>query len=226
MISQDRLDSQPAGVVATGYPPVRYISLQINRHGGREVVLYHPRFVAAILLIASCLCANAQPRGDACQAQIPRTLSNALAAAFPGYRTPLEYDNAPEDIQYSQSHGGNGCLGVATADFTGEGKKDYLIGLTAMKGSKGIAVIAMPRKGGWNFQRIASGTEDARFRLYVDVVEPGRHDRAKSVTAPLGPGEKQSMECANWGAMVGTVEATGIVYCYDHGRWSHVWVSD
>jgi len=137
----------------------------------------------------------------------------------------LEYDNAPEDIKYSQSHGGNGCLGVATADFTGEGKKDYLIGLTARKGSKGLAVIAMPRKGGWNFRRISSWTEDARYRQYVDVVKPGRHDRAKAMTAPLAPGEKQSMECTNWGALVGAVEATGIVYCYDQGRWSHVWVS-
>jgi hypothetical protein len=184
------------------------------------------RFGAVIFLAASWACASAQPHGDACQAQIPRTLSNALAAAFPGYRTPLEYDNAPEDIEYSRSHGGNGCLGVATADFTGEGKKDYLIGLTSVKGSKGLAVVAMPRRGGWNFQRIASGTEDARYRLYVDAVKPGRHDRAGSVTGALGPGEKQSMDCANWGALVGTVEATGIVYCYDHGRWSHVWVSD
>jgi hypothetical protein len=195
-------------------------------NGRREVALYRSRIGLAVLLALCWTCASAQPHGDACQAQIPRTLSNALATAFPGYRTPLEYDNAPEDIKYSQSHGGNGCLGVATADFTGDGKKDYLIGLTAVKGSKGLAVIAMPRKGGWNFQRIISGTEDARFRQYVDVVEPGRHDRAKAVTAPLGPGEKQSMECANWGALVGAVEATGIVYCYDHGRWSHVWVSD
>lgn len=190
-----------------------------------SVALYHPRIGPAVFLAAFCACASAQLRGDACQAQIPRTLSNALAAAFPGYRTPLEYDNAPEDIKYNQSRGGNGCLGVATADFTGEGKKDYLIGLTALKGSKGLAVIALPRKGGWNFRRITSWTEDARYRQYVDVVKPGRHERAKAVTAPLGPGEKQSMECPNWGALVGAVEATGIVYCYDHGRWSHVRVS-
>lgn len=176
---------------------------------------------------AFCSCVSAQPRGDTCQAQIPGTLSNALAAAFPGYRTPLEYDNAPEDIKAHQSHGGNGCLGVATADFTGEGKKDYVIGLSARKGSKGLAVIALPKKGGWwNLQRITSGTEDARFRQYVDVIKPGRHDRAKAATTPLGPGEKQSIECANWAALVGSVEeATAIVYCYDHGQWSHVRVS-
>jgi hypothetical protein len=183
-----------------------------------------PAVFCAALWAAFCSCVSAQPRGDSCQAQIPRTLSNALAAAFPGYRTPLEYDNAPEDIKAHQSHGGNGCLGVATADFTGEGKKDYVIGLSAKKGSKGLAVIALPKKGGrWNLQRITSGTEDARFRQYVDVVTPRRHDRAKALTTPLGPGEKRSIECANWGALVGSVEeATAIVYCYDHGQWSHV----
>lgn len=180
----------------------------------------------AIMAAVIATCANAQLRGDTCQAQIPRSLANALAAAFPGYRTPLEYDNAPEDIQYNLAHAGSRCLGVAVADFTGDGKQDYLIGLTAVKGSKGLAVIALPRKGGWNFQRIKSWTEDARYQQYVDVVKPGRYDRAKARTAALGPGERRSMDCPNWGALVGTVQATGLVYCHDHGQWSHVWISD
>ena len=179
---------------------------------------------AAVLFSLLATCASAQLHGDVCQAQIPRSLANALAAAFAGYRTPLEYDNAPEDIKVNRSHGGTGCLGVAIADFTGEGKKDYLIGLSAVKGSKGLAVIALPRKGGWSFQRIRSWTEDARVLQYVDAVKPGRYDRTKALAAPLGPGEKQSMDCPNWGALVGTVEATGIVYCHDGRRWSHVWV--
>jgi hypothetical protein len=178
----------------------------------------------AVLLAFFGTCAHAQLHGDACQAQIPRSLADALARAFPGYRTPLVFDNAPEDIEYNKSHGGNGCLGVAMADFTGEGKRDYLIGLTAAKGSKGLAVIALPKKGGWNFQRVTSWTEDARYRQYVDAVKPGRYDRTKAASARLGPGEKQSIDCPNWGALVGTVEATGIVYCYDAGRWSHVWI--
>ncbi|HUD25399.1 MAG TPA: hypothetical protein VMQ45_06925 [Burkholderiaceae bacterium] len=184
------------------------------------------RVAIAGLLVLCWACADAQPRGDACQAQIPRSLERALAAAFPGYRTPLEFDNVLEDIQRNRSRGGTGCLGVAMADFTGEGKKDYVIGLTARKGSSGLAVIALPKKGGWNFKKITSWTEDARYQQYVDVVEPGQHDRTTEVTAALGPGEKRSMDCPNWGALVGTVRATRIVYCYDEGRWSHVWVSD
>jgi hypothetical protein len=161
-----------------------------------------------------------------CQAQIPRSLSRAVAAAFPGYRTPLEYDNAPEDMKYNQSQGGTGCLGVAIADFTGDGKKDYLIGLTSVKGVSGLAVIALPRKGGWNFRKITTWAEDARYRQYVQAVKPGRHERAKGLSAPLAPGEKQSMDCPNWGALVGAVQQTGIVYCYERGQWSHVWITD
>jgi hypothetical protein len=183
------------------------------------------RIETAVFLALFGACANAQLQGDACQAQIPRSLSTALARAFPGYRTPLEYDNLPEDIKRQPTYGRTRCLGVATADFTGEGKKDYLIGLTAVKGSNGLAVIAFPKKGGWYFRKITSGTEDARYQQYVDVVEPGRHERAKAATAPLAPGEKQSMDCPNWGALVGAVGSTGIVYCYDRGLWSHVRLS-
>ncbi|HEY4037397.1 MAG TPA: hypothetical protein VGM15_01130 [Burkholderiaceae bacterium] len=184
------------------------------------------RIGTGIVFALLSLSAGAQLRGDACQAQIPRSLSRALAGAFHGYRAPLEYDNAPEDMKADLSQGGTGCLGVAIADFTGDGKKDYLIGLTSVKGVKGMVVIALPKKGGWNFETITSWAEDARYRQYVRAVKPGRYKRAKDLTAPLAPGEKQSMDCSNSGALVGAVQQTGIVYCYDHGRWSHVWVTD
>jgi hypothetical protein len=182
--------------------------------------------VTGLFLAVLWVGANAQPRGDACQALIPRSLSNALARAFPGYRTPLEFDNAPEDAKANVLKGGTGCLGVAIADFTGDGKKDYLIGLTLMKGVKGLAVVALPRKGGWNFQKITTWAEDARYRQYVQAVKPGHYERTKGMTAPLAPGEKEAIDCPNWGALVGAVQQTGIVYCYDSGRWSHVWITE
>src|SRR6266478_5957853 len=72
------------------------------------------RIAAAVFVVVLDTCANAQPRPDSCQALIPRSLARPLTAAFPGYRTPLETDNAPDDIEYSKAHGGTGCLGVAT----------------------------------------------------------------------------------------------------------------
>ena len=183
------------------------------------------RIAAVVLFSLLAGGAWAQPRPDSCQARIPRTLSNALAAEFPGYRTPLETDNAPEDIQYSQAHGGSGCLGVASADFTGEGKKDYLLGLTALKGGRGMAVVALPRRGGWRFQPVRSGVEDSRVRQYVDVAAPGRHERAPALTAPLRTSERRSLDCPHWGARVGSVDGTAIVYCYLGSQWLHVQVS-
>lgn len=177
------------------------------------------RIAVAALLLAGAT-ASAQPRPDTCQAQIPRTLANALSSAFPGYRTPLETDNAPDDIEYSRRHGGNGCLGVATADLTGEGKKDYVVGLTAIKGSAGLVVVALPRTGGWRFDRIQSRVEHARYLQYVDIAEPGRYDR--TINGPLEAGETQSVDCPHWVARVGAVGATSVVYCYQQGRWSHV----
>ncbi len=180
--------------------------------------------MAALLLVDAT--ASAQPRPDSCQAQIPRSLANALTSAFPGYRTPLETDNGPDDIKYSQTHGGNGCLGVATADLTGEGKKDYVVGLTATRGSTGLAIIALPRTGGWRFQRIRSRVENARYLQYVDVAEPGRYDRKETLSGSLEAGERKSIDCPHWVARVGAVESTSTVYCYQDGRWSHVRISE
>jgi hypothetical protein len=180
----------------------------------------------AVLLAFLLSGAHAQLRADACRALIPRSLSNAVAHAFPGYRTPLEFDNAPEDTKANVAQGGTGCLGVATADFTGEGMKDYVLGLASFKGSKGLAVIAFPRRGGWDFHRITSGVEDARYRQYVGVAAPGPYRRTQAVTAPLGPDEKPSIDCPHSAAVAGTVEGAKIVYCYDRGRWSYVRVSD
>jgi hypothetical protein len=114
---------------------------------------------------------------------------------------------------------------VGIADFTGEGKKQYVLGLTALKGSGGLAVIALPRKGGWRFQKIRSGAEDARFRQFVDVVDPGRYERPKSGSAPLAVDEKPLLDCPNSGARVGALGASALVYCYVDGRWLHVRVS-
>jgi hypothetical protein len=183
------------------------------------------RLALAVLFFLSAGFAAAQGHADTCQEQIPRSLADLLAKTFPGYRAPLEYDNAPDDIAKNRNEGGNGCLGVGIADFTGEGKKQYVLGLTALKGSGGLAVIALPRKGGWRFQKIRSGTEDARFRQYVDVVEPGRYERSQSSSGIMGTDEKPLLDCPNSGARVGTLGGSSLVYCYVDGRWLHVRIS-
>lgn len=184
------------------------------------------RIAAAVCLFVLGAGAFAQEHADSCQALIPRSLADALAATFRGYRAPLEYDNAPDDIARNREKGGTGCLGVAIADFTGEGKKEYVIGLTALKSSAGLAVIALPRKGGWRFQKIRSASEDARFRQFVEVAEPGRYERDKSRSASLAADERTSLECPNAGVHVGALQGASAVYCYRDGHWLHVWVSN
>jgi hypothetical protein len=183
-----------------------------------------PAFAVAAML--ACASASAQPHLDSCQAQIPRSLANALSAAFPGYRTPLESDNAPEDIRDSREHWGTECLGVATGDFTGDGKKQYLLGLAAIKGSAGLAVIAMPDRGGWHFQRIQSGSEAARFQQYVRVAEAGAYGRPADAAAPPGPGGRRQLNCRHSVALVGTLEGAGMAYCFEQGQWLHAPVSN
>ena len=185
------------------------------------------RSMRSMMVLALLLaCPLTQAHTDACQALLPQSLSRALERAYPGYRTPLETDNAPDDIQYNRDHGGTGCLGVGTGDLSGEGKQGYLIGLTARKGRGGLVVVALPRKGGWNFQKIRSGAEATRFLQYVEVVGPGRFDRPESASAPLQPGERANLVCPHAAARVGTVEASGTVYCYQDGQWLSVVVSD
>ena len=169
------------------------------------------RVATAVLFVVLVAGGVGQARADACEPLIPRTLANALAGSFPGYRVPLEYDNAPEDIDYSKSHGGTGCLGVATGDFTGDGKKDYVVGLTSVKGNAGLAVIALPQKGGWSFVRLQNWAERTRSSNYVSVVQPGEHG---------------SVACLHSGVRIGTFEAAATVYCYRDGRWMHAAVAD
>ena len=168
----------------------------------------------------------AQSYAESCEALIPRSLAVAIEQEYPGYRVPLEFDNAPDDIAYNRTHGGSGCLGVGTGDLTGEGKKDYVIGLTARKGKDGLAVIALPRKGGWRFGKIRSGSEDRRASQYVAIVPPGRYERSLGQTGPMRPGERADMVCGSFGVKGGAVDSTGIVYCYLNGSWAYVRVSD
>jgi len=184
------------------------------------------RVPIAFALLSLASAATAQNISDSCEMQIPRSLANALERAFPGFREPLEYDNAPEDIAANKFHDGFGCLGVATGDFTGEGKKDYVIGMTAVKGGGGLAVIVLPKKGGWQFRKIQIWGKHRRVSQYVDVVPPGRYARGESATGPLEKDERTSLTCANSGVKIGTVEATASIYCFVEGSLLHVLVSD
>lgn len=77
------------------------------------------RIIVGVILIMLGVAAYGAPAQDSCEAQIPQQLTLSLEKMFPGYRAPLAADNLAEDIEWNLKEGGNGCLGVAIADFAG-----------------------------------------------------------------------------------------------------------
>src|SRR5262245_33284306 len=129
----------------------------------------HLRFFVLLLAGAPCCSAAAE---DACRAQLPASLVSALKRDFPTAQLPLVSDNLAEDIEFRKSQGGDGCLGVATGDFDGNGEKDFAVGLTPPGSGAPIVVVALRHSESWTLHRINSWV-DHRNRLYVDVMRPG-----------------------------------------------------
>lgn len=170
--------------------------------------------IAAVALLMLCVSQGVRAHVDACQEQIPQALTSALARTYPGYRTPLEYDNAPEDIARQRARGATGCLGVGAGAFTGDGKKDYVVGLTARKGGAGLAVLAFPKKGGWQFKMLQVWPDGARAASFVEAVAPGQY------------GQAPALDCPNGGAHVGALGGAATLFCYFDGRWHSIALAD
>ena len=183
------------------------------------------RKIIGVLLVTFGVAAYGAPAKDACLAQIPEQLNASLKQKYPGYRPPRTTDNLAEDIEWNIKDGGKGCLGVAVADFDGDGSKDFLLGLTSLSGEGALVIVAFSRGSAWDFHTLDSW-KDGRVRLYVAAKKPGRFKRTESLDGPLEKGEKETMICTNWGALFGATESSGVVYCFAKGKWHHVWVSD
>ena len=179
----------------------------------------------ALFVILALLVWHPALAGDACSSQLPISLKSALVLTFPNFRVPSVADNLPEDVQWNLRHHGSGCLGVAAADFDGNGTKDYVISLTALRGAGAAVVVALFRNDKWQLRQL-SAWPDGRSRLYVSAEEPGKYVRAEALDGPLGSGEVAHFTCRNAVAVFGGVESSGVAYCYKNGAWPHVWISD
>jgi hypothetical protein len=131
----------------------------------------------------------------------------------------------PEDIEWDLKEGGKGCLGVAIADFDGDGTKDLLLGLTALKGSGARIVVALTRGKNWKLETLDEWSKD-RNRLYVAADKPGVYRRTEALDGPLEEGEVSLLKCLHAAAIFGATESSGVAYCYDNQNWQHVWISD
>ncbi len=149
----------------------------------------------------------------------------ALGKAFPKFRPPLATDNLAEDMEWDLKEGRKGCLGVATSDFDGDGTKDFLLGLTALKGSGALIVVALARGENWKLETLNEWPE-GRIRLYVAADKPGVYRRTKALDGPLELGEIDPLTCSHSAAIFGATESSGVAYCYNNRIWQHVWISD
>ena len=108
--------------------------------------------IFAILSLIACHAFAA----DACQDQIPSSLSAAVTKAFPTFRTPLMTDNSADDISWNLKQGGKGCFGLAAADFDGDGVKDIVLGLSSQKTDEGLIVVAFSRGKSWHIEKLST----------------------------------------------------------------------
>jgi len=178
-----------------------------------------------VVIAGLFLLANTAAAEDSCEAQIPGSLGHAIGESFPTFRAPLATDNLPEDIEWNLEDGGKGCLGVAIADFDGDGARDVLLGLTPVQGTGGLVVVALARGQAWQLHALSEWPGN-RVRLYVAAAEPGLYERAETLDGPLAEGEVRSLTCPHAAAILGATESSAVAYCYSDQNWRHVRTSD
>jgi len=66
---------------------------------------------------------------DPCRTKIPDSITRLLMQRFSNYRLPLLTDSEDSAVEWNRDHGGNGCTLVGSADFNGDGRNDYAVGL-------------------------------------------------------------------------------------------------
>jgi hypothetical protein len=176
--------------------------------------------VGVLLLFAS------RAFADACDEQIPASLKD-LVRQMGSVRTPEVRDNSGPDVEADLREGGNGCLGVAVADFDGDGKDDVLMRLPSLVDQGAAIFVALARLNGtWRPEPLIAH-ETGSAQLYVKAGRPGVYRRAGSLDGPLEEGEVGSFDCPHAVVVFGTIESSAVAYCYvEPRRWQHVWLSD
>ena len=162
---------------------------------------------------------------DSCRRAMPPSLVTAIEKAYPAFRMPREMDNQARDVEYDRQSGGSGCLGVASADFDGDGVNDWLLGLSATQGDAALVVLALAHGKHWQLHVLSKWTH-GRDRLYVEAGGPGIYRRSEALDGPVSGDEVMMLDCAHVAAVFGAVESTGTAWCPVRRSWRHVQFSD
>lgn len=182
------------------------------------------RLFFAVTLMALAMPAHGSK--DHCSGLLPADLVQVLEQANPEYRLPRESDNLQEDIEYQISRRESACLGVATADFDGNGQADYLIAMPAKRSDDRLIVVALRAGAQWKLDVLDMWPESSS-RVFVGILPPGRFERTKALDEPtFEADEVLSMRCRNPAAIYGLTESRAVAYCRNSHRWQHVWISD
>ncbi len=169
--------------------------------------------------------ARAEQR-DTCAVKVPRTLAEILAQKFPSYRLPKLTDQSREDRLQDRRHGGDGCFTVASGDFGGHRRKDFVV-LLASEDRSNVHLVAALRGGrsSWAIYELPTWCSGV-LRCYVKAQRSGVYTRTESLPAPPSdPGDKEKIQSKHDAILSGTLESTGIVYAFKDGSWQYVWVS-
>lgn len=161
-----------------------------------------------------------------CAGLLPGDLAQALEQANPEYRLPKESDNLEEDVEYAVSQKQSACLGVATADFDGNGQADYLVSMPAKSANDTLITVALRTEAQWKLDALDMWP-NSKQRVFVAIEPAGRFERTKAIDGPtFERGEVLSIRCSHPFAVYGFTEANAVAYCWQAHRWQHVWISD
>ena len=161
---------------------------------------------------------------DACASLVPPALRAVLTTAYPDHRLVLGTDHDHYHVQQSRKNGGSACLGVARADFDGDGKRDLAVLLASAKKMETLLIAALRDGSGWKLELVE--TEDVAVRSkYVGTVKPGTHEARHYGEPPL-PNQLEKITSRTFGIDTGMLESTARFFFRIDGRWVFVWMAD
>jgi hypothetical protein len=178
----------------------------------------------SLLFAAFALATPNVTPADGCLASVPDTLRQVLARQFRDARLPLETDSLLEDRKAVVATG-RACLLIASADFNGDGRNDFVL-LLPRKASSGFRlVVALDSPTGFRVTSVESSATPFA-NLSLNAAPAGTYSHTEAYEFRPSPGAAERIVSAHAGFWFGGLEAAADVYFLKQGRWLHVHAVD